>query len=174
MKIKRWYLLAFILLLFLLDTASIKVFGSGDLFIPQFLLLLVIVFAINYSFTETLWFSFGIGFFAETVSGFFFGAEIVALVLTGLIVYSVTRKLTSQEISFLMAIVLVVVSTFVLKFCLYGYSATAAFFNLANYISLKEMFSLNLFWTALANFLVFYPVLFVFKFLKKDERSFQT
>lgn len=170
MKSQYFYLLIFLIIVFLTNAAGVQVFSSKVFLFPELLLLATLIFALNFSFGETLWFAFGVGFFAELFSGSFFGGEIVAFVCTGLLVYFITRNLTSQHTSFLTAVFVVALASVSFALGLYAYNSLIAIFNLTQYIPFGNFISTRIFWTILVNLIVFYPMTFIFKVLQ-NERS---
>src|SRR3989344_2977996 len=86
-------------LLFLLQSSAYTVFGENVRLVPQLTMILVIIFALTHSFPEILWFSFIGGFFLAFFSSVFWGAYVVAMVVTGLLSYVVTRRLAQPELS---------------------------------------------------------------------------
>lgn len=165
---KKYFVYAlYLLVLFLLQTAALQVWSVAVPFVPQLVLLLAIVFALAYSLPETLWFSFFAGFLLELFSAQFFGAQILAIVLTALTVYFITRRLTTQEISFLGASLLVVLSTLLLGLWIFLYDGLISFLGVTEPLSWRSLLSSKIFWTILANLLFFYPVRAIFKLLPK-------
>lgn len=153
------------LLLFLLSTSAIKVFSGAYYLVPQLVLLFVIIFATTHSFAETLWMSFALGFLQELFSGVFFGAYIIAFVMTGLLVYFITRNLTAQEVSAETVIFLVVLTTFLFDFWIFGYNNLASLLGISLPLSLRHIYSAKIVWTIVVNFLFFYPLELIFKIL---------
>ena len=149
-------------LLFLLHSASVKVFASAS-FVPQFLLLFVIVFAATHSLPETLWFSFGAGFLWETFSAEFFGAQIFALIFCGLGAYLVTRNITAQELAAPTAAFLVVGATVLRPLLVAGYHAVASSLDLTSPIPFGTFLNPGVIYAALANLLVFYLLRFLIR-----------
>lgn len=148
----------YLLVLFLLQTAATKVFGESLYLIPQLLLMFIIIFTLTHSFRQALWISFVVGFLQELFSTTFFGGQIVTFVLTALLVYFITRNLTSQEITAPTIIFLVALATVLFRLWIFGYNNFIAFFNMAPHLSFRDIYSSQIIWTILVNFLFFYPL----------------
>lgn len=167
---KRYlYHILFLLALFVLQAAAIKVWAFSIYAVPEIVMIFVIIFALSHSFPETLWFAFGAGFLLEFFSAEFFGAQIWAMVLTGALVYAATRYLTAQEISIPTAIALVAGGTVLFGLWIFLYSALGAVLGIVPVASLSQLYSWRIVWTILINILFFYPVWFLFRFLPKSE-----
>lgn len=164
MKKAVYYFLC-VFILFLLQVSGVKVFSETRYLVPQLLLLFVIIFAVANSFTQTLWVSFGAGFFLEWFSGAFFGSQIFALTAAGLVAYFLTRKVTAREVSLLTVLFLVVLETLVFGFWVYLFNVAAAGLNLAPGLAFRSVFQWNVLLTCFVNLLFFWPVNFFYKLL---------
>lgn len=164
---KHFYYFLYLFILFLLQAAAIKVWSGSAYIIPQLILLFVVIFALNHSLPETLWFSFGAGGLLELYSGQFFGSQIVSLVVTGLMVYFITRHLTTQELAVPMVISLVVLATGLFGLWIFLYQGLVGFLGIAPVAALKMFYSFQLIWTAILNLLFVYPVQFIFRLLPR-------
>lgn len=159
--------LIFLLVLFLIEASATRVFGETLYLVPGLLLCFVIIFALTHSFSETLWMSFATGFLHEIFSGNFFGAQIVALVLIGSMVYLVTRKLTPQEITLPVSAFAVGVGTMLLVILVFAYLELSSVFHLTSAVSLRSVFSWRIIWTVVVNLIFFYPIRFILIFLER-------
>ncbi len=157
----------FLLFLFLLYSAGVKVFAETPNLVPQFILLFVISFALKSSLPETLWFSFLAGFLQELFSGEFFGAQIVAFVLAGLLVYFLTRNLTAQELALPTAILLIMIVTLTFGLWVFLYSSLIALLRLAPPVPLGDFYSSKILWTAVLNIVLFFPLDLIVKILRR-------
>lgn len=164
---KYIYQLLYLFVLFLLQTAALKVFAQEFFLIPHLVLLFVIIFALNHSFPQALWIGFLGGFLLELFSGQFFGAQIFSLLLIAAAVYFVTRNLTTQEISAPAIIFLVVLGTALFGFWIFSYTALASFLGIVKPAALGDLYSIKIFWSLIVNLLFFYPVRFIFELLPK-------
>ena len=142
-------------------------FSQEPQFIPQLVLLFVIVFALTHSLVETLWVSFLAGFFEELFSGIFFGAHIWAFVLTGVVIYLITRNLTAEEIKFPTALFLVALASVFYVFAIYAYDSALNLLEAGNIQSLHYYFPQIFFLEIVLNIVLFFPIRAVYKLVPK-------
>ena len=142
-------------LFFLVHSSAVKVF-QGSSFVPELLLLAVIIFAAMNSLPETLWFSFGAGFLLEIFSAEFFGAHIFALLICGITAYLATRNLTAQELAVPTAVFLVIGATLLRPALVWVYQAGVSSLDLATAIPVGVFLNGELFYTVLVNLAIFY------------------
>ena len=164
---KYWYQLVILIVLFLIEIAALGVFSRADVWFPQLLLLAVIIFALKHSLSEIVWFSFVTGFLGELFSGFFFGTWILAFLATGIIIYFITRKLTSRDISFVTVVFIVTVSTLFFPLWAFFYSGLLSLVQISDPITFGDFYRVSILWTVLSNLVVFYPLNHAFKFFAK-------
>lgn len=169
---RHFYYLGYTFFLFLIESAARKVFAQDFFFVPQFLLLIIIVVAIKLSFQESVWVGFFAGFLLEIFSGQAFGGYIFALLLTSALFFLITRKITTQDISPVGSALLVLAGTFFFISSLYLYNGFFSLLGLGGQTALRSVFSSKIFWTAAINLMAFYPVKFIFDILqKRSEKS---
>lgn len=161
---KYFYYFLFLFVLFWCEIAFSKVF-PGSYFVPQFVLLFVVVFAVGRDFQETLVMSMLGGFLGELFSGLYFGTVISSMLAASLIAYFVSRNITAQAISLSNAAVLVVSITAILPLWAFLYNLIIFGLGLADTPVFQGFYSWGLLWRVLANFLVFFPVNRLFKIL---------
>lgn len=166
------YPLIFLTILFLISTAALRVFTPQAVFLPHLTLVLVVIFALNRSLPETIWFSFIAGFLSELFSGLAFGSQIFAFTMCGIAVYLLTRKITARHVS--PPVVLLVVCGSTVAYYLFLSAASSFFvaFDHRSVLPLGEAMNWSLLWRVVANIVLFYPLNFVYKLLpKQDEGS---
>ena len=163
MNKKFAYDVILLFLLFLLQSSAYAVFGENIHLVPQLIMILVIIFALSHSLPEILWFSFISGFFLE----FFWGAYVVAMIVTGLLSYLVTRRLAQQELSLPLTGFLIVLGTFLFGFWVYFYDSLMVLLDLSSGFSFREWFSFKIAWTIFVNLIFFYPTLLIYRLLPK-------
>ena len=161
------YNVIFLIIFFLIFSAGLKVFSGRPYLLPELALIAVIFFALRRSFTEVLWFSFFAGFLLEIFSGHFFGSRIFAAVLSGILVYFVTRKLTDREFSLPVMIFLVIMATLLSHSLTYFYHAFFAVFGITQGIPFGVLLNKRIIGTVTMNLAFFYPAFFLYKFLPK-------
>lgn len=163
------YRAAGLLCLFFLQSSLILAWGDRARLMPQWLLLFIIIFALENRLSEIIWFGFLAGFLMELFSGWFFGSYIFTLVICGVVVYLVTRKLTPQKISAPLLIFLIAIATLIFPAAVYLYNLFFAGLGLggAAWPAAGDFFTLSLFWTALSNLIMFYPLQFGAKILAR-------
>lgn len=167
MKKLYFYFFFYVLLLFLIESAGVKVFRSQGQLFPQLLLLLILVAAIRRPFAESLWLGFLAGLLSEIFCGLAFGTHIFSFLVEVLLVYAVTRKITTQEISPPSAALLVVLVSAAFLLSSYAYSELLSLLGQGARLPLKAYFSSAIFWTMFLNLLCFYPIKWVFDVLPK-------
>lgn len=155
---KSLYSFLYLFVLFLVYAACLKVFTGHPYFIPQLVLLSVIVFATREEFVTTLWYSFAAGFLLELFSGLFFGANLIPVVAVAMAAFFITRNLTAQQVSMPSAVSLVILGTALFPLLAFLYLLAAAGLNLTESASFADLFSWTLVWTAVMNMIFFYPV----------------
>lgn len=163
------YQFILLLLFFLIQTAAARVWSDDSYFIPQLVLLFTIIFSLTRPLRESLWYAFAAGFFLELFSGLYFGAHIFSLVLSALVVYVVTRNFTVRDLGVGTAVLLAACGAVFLPLALYGYQGLMAFFGFASGPAARDFFSFALFFTAVLNVLLIYPLRLIFKLLPQDE-----
>lgn len=167
MSKKYFYYFLSLLALFVLQIAALKVWTANGNWVPQLILLFVIFFALTHSLPETVWFGFLAGFLEELFSGHFFGAHIVAIILIGLLLYFVTRNLTTQEVAAPTAATLVILATLFFPLWVFSYHSLAAFLGIAEPLSPNTLYSAKVVATIVINLLFFYPIRLLFRILPK-------
>ncbi len=162
MNKKLAWLYVFAFLLFLAQTAAVSVWAPASFLIPQLTLLLVLLFALNFSLVETLWFSFFTGFLHEIYSGLIFGSQIFSFVIIAILLYLITRKLTAQDITLPTGLVLVLLSTIGFLIMEFLYTRSLGFLEPDNLVLWKQFFDFQFFWTVLVNMFFYFIVKYVF------------
>lgn len=165
------YFTIFLLVSFAIQSAAVQVFGDRTNFIPQFLLLLVVIYAVDREFPESLWLAFAAGFCGELFSGFYFGAQIFSAVVIAITTYAITRKITLCEVKLPMAAFLVILLTVLSRLLPFIYQLLAARLSLARSIPFGDLFSPGLLILFVINLLVFFGLNFSVRFLP-NEKSF--
>lgn len=164
---KQIYRIIFLFILFLIQTALLKVFPTSiaRLLVPELVLVFIIVHAVYFSssFPETLWLAMLAGFFIELVSGLFFGTYMAALSLTGIASYLLTRKIASQEAKIPTVILLVSVATVFYAMLGFLYNQSASSLSLAAGPGFRNFLSAGIFLTILSNLIVFYPIMWIYE-----------
>ena len=155
---------ALLIVLFLLHTAAVKVF-QGASFVPDLLLLFIVLFATTRSLPESLWFAFGGGFLWELFSAEFFGAQIFALLVCSIAAYLVTRNLTAQQLGVPTAVFLVIGTTILRLLAVFVYQLVAASLDLASVIPAGVFLNAGLVSLLIANLLAFYLLHLIFRHL---------
>ena len=158
----RW---AGLLLLFFLQSALQVAFADKAQFLPNFLLLFIVIFTLAHSLPMSIWQAFAAGFLLEIFSGWFFGAYIFAMLSCALLVYLVTRKLTAREISPATGLLLVFVVTVAMAAVLYLYSELFAALGAGPAVSPHQFISWRLLWAVVINLAAFYPLLMLSRVL---------
>lgn len=168
-----------LLLLFLLQSSLMVAFSDKAQFLPNFLLLFVVIFTLAHSLPESVWQAFAAGALLELFSGWFFGAYIFALLACTLLIYLTTRKLTAQENSPGLGLLLVFGATLVMALALYFYNGLFSAIGLGPPVSLPQFASWRLVWAIVINLAAFYPLMLLSRLLgrlflpeDKDERPF--
>lgn len=156
------YYFFFILFLFLVQTAMQKVFFASA-FVPQLLLLAVIVAAATSDYRQALILAFGSGLLAEFASSISFGSFISAFVVAALLSHLLTRKLTSQDISFGTALLLVFGSTLFFAIWVYVFNLFTSGLSLGPEVLARDVFRWRLLLTGLVNLLCFFPLLRLYR-----------
>lgn len=159
--------LGYLVLLFWVEVALWQVFSASSAFLPHLVLLFVIIFALTHSFVETLWVSFFAGFLKELFSGSFFGGQICAMVLAGLVVYFVTRNLTAQEIRLPTMVFLVIFASLIYYVMIYLFNFGTAVLGLSRAMDFGGYFHPKFLWAFLLNIFLFLPLRWVSTFLPK-------
>ncbi len=167
MNKKFTYDVILLFLLFLLQSSAYTVFGEITHFVPQLTMILVIIFALTHSLPEILWFSFISGFFLEFFSSLFWGAYVVAMIITGLLSYLATRRLAQQELSAPLTAFLIILGTLFFGFWVFSYDFLMVALDLSSGFGFGEWFSLKIFWTMFVNLIFFYPILLIYRLLPK-------
>ena len=160
---KYLLILAYALLLFLFQTAAAKVWPESPYLIPHLSLLLVIAVALTSSLTQSLGLAFFLGFLQELFSGQFFGAQIVALTLTAVMIYFLTRNFTAQDLALPTAVFLVILSSLLEGFWIFLYDQIVSIAGMGSSVPLSVFYSSKIIWVVLVNLLFFQPVSSVFK-----------
>lgn len=156
-----------ILVLFLLQVAAIGVFPGASVWFPQLVLLYVIAYALNHAFVQTLWLSFGAGLLSELFSTVSFGSSTAAFFITGILIYVVTRRLTSRDVSLKTLIFLIVPATLLFPIWVYAYSGVLALFQISEGIGFADFYTITILWTAFSNLIFFFPVNFLISLLDR-------
>lgn len=164
---KYLYYFLYPIVLFLLQTAALKVFPESAHLVPQLLLLFVVIFALSESLTQVVWMSFAVGFSQELFSGLFFGSFIAASVITGAMIYFITRNLTAQEVPPTSAGFLIALGSVVFPGLVFLFNYLGVTLNLARVFAFTDFYSARIFWTILLNIGFFFPLNFIFKFLNR-------
>lgn len=168
MKRHYFYNLLWLVILFIVQAAALKVFAGKYHFVPQLTLVFVVLFAIRHSYLETLWFSFAAGFLNEIFSGRAFGGDILAMVGAGLLIYFFTRKLTAREIVLPTVFFLVILATAVFHVLAAGYSMLLGLAAIGVGVKLSSLY-VGFFSTLFMNLLFFYPIALLERFLPKQD-----
>ncbi|MBI4050201.1 MAG: rod shape-determining protein MreD [Candidatus Doudnabacteria bacterium] len=158
MNKQNLYQLLYLFFLFLIYVAGLKVFTGHPYLVPQLVFLSVIIFAVRETFIATLWYAFAAGFLLEFFSGFFFGANLLAMVIIALAAFLITRNVTSRRVVLPAAATLAALGTAIFPLVAYLYLLLMAGLNLTESVAFADLFSVNIIWAALLNVLFFYPV----------------
>jgi len=163
--------LAFLLVLFLLQASGLRVLPDLRFLVPQFVLLFVVLIALRKSVPQVVWFSFIGGFLLELISGLFFGGLIVSLMLTGLLIYFVSRNLAQLATSIWMAALYTGLATLLTPFWVFIYQILIALFDISPAVPLRNLYSINIIWTIVLNLVFFYLLRRAMRYLPHEEKT---
>jgi len=157
----------FILVLLLVQTAALAVLPEASIWFPQLILLYVIAFALNHTFVETAWLSFGMGLLSEVFSTSYLGSSALAFFLTGILIYFVTRKLTSQDVSLATLIFLAVPATLLFPLWAFLFSGFLSLLGISARAAFGDFYSTGVLWLAFSNLVFLYPLNFLVTIINK-------
>ena len=157
-----FYHFLFLLTLFWLEAALQKAFGPSYL-IPQLLVLFITVFAVSRELKESLYWCFIVGLLGELFSGLYFGTFIFLCIVACLNAYFVTRKITSQEVSFSTVAVILALQAVTLPLAAYFFTLAVGGLSFTPILGFKIFFNVSIFTRFFANYLLFFPINKLFK-----------
>lgn len=166
MKRNLYYFL-FILILFFLQSALVKVF-PGSFWIPHLLLLFAIAAAITEESGRATTLAFIAGFFGELFSTMAFGSIISSMLAATLAAHFFTRKLTSQEIPARTGTLIVLAETLIVIAWIYLYNLAANGLGFGESIRLSEIFRFAILWQFIVNVIFFFPINRLYRIIFND------